>query len=478
MRFVVAAVAFALGCSGGRELAGEEDARDGVVHEGAHPGDGDVDDPITGDAIPGTDGDDDAAAEGDSDAVAADDADADADADAPPPLPGCPDTLAGDGPVALVVRWRHQEPWGWASPGSGGVAVRNGVVVAAQPSSPWVEGSEPWGVWLDAETGTPMPYERDRLLRGMRAVDATVHGDEMEFAGVLPPCGDTPADLEGVRALSDGTVDPSWGASGAGIGLSIAEASSLRIVATNPDDPHSTEHLLLLHGRTADGGWRIEGMSESMAASIDLHDAAEDDGEGFVAVGLYQEYWIPRSDVRILWTTPRALHLTNGLVETVASMALDAPSRFVPVAAIVPTARGSDYLLARRSDDLAAGVGLWIERRRADDLAVVSSHDLRAYETAVDRPEPRELQGRDDAFALAWVAGRRAPDDRESLCLYATPLDTSGAMAGPAVRVDDAALDTVVPPVEHVRMFADHGAYYLLWRREPDLWLARVDAGT
>ena len=139
----LAATTAAAGCGGDTILASSDGTADAASDETPH-GDAPVDGPeIEGDGGFDDDGRDDVGG----------------------PL-SCPGTLPGEGPVHLAVRWRHVVPWAWASPGTAGFGVVDGVILAVQPSSPWVSGSEPFDVWVDAETGEALPYLPGRVLPG------------------------------------------------------------------------------------------------------------------------------------------------------------------------------------------------------------------------------------------------------------------------------------------------------------------------
>ena len=148
---------------------------------------------------------------------------------------------------------------------------------------------------------------------------------------------------------------------------------------------------------------------------------------------------------------------------------------YVPASEAAPGLTGSDWLIAGRSVSTSTGVGMRVERRSLEGLSVVSEHPLSSYEAAVDRPEPRALEVGPGVAVLALVSQRRTSDDSASLCVYLTPLDEDGASSGPAVRVDEGPVSVDGPAVDNVLVLAREGAFFVLWQRAPDMWLARVD---
>jgi hypothetical protein len=200
-----------------------------------------------------------------------------------------------------------------------------------------------------------------------------------------------------------------------------------------------------------------------------LYRGAELAGDPFVAVG--------RTDAaqRWLWTVADELVLTDDAGVELRRAPLGWGAAYVPAAAARGDLVGSDFLIAGRGPATASGTVMRVERRGLEDLSLVSAHELAAYESRVDRPEPRDLAGDNGTLALAWVAGRRAGDEARSLCLYLTPLDEDGAPAGSAVRLDEGPLPVDGMPVENVRVIVREGSFFVLWQRQPDMWLARVD---
>jgi hypothetical protein len=178
---------------------------------------------------------------------------------------------------------------------------------------------------------------------------------------------------------------------------------------------------------------------------------------------------------RCLWTVNDELVLTDGDFVELRRVALNWSAVHVPASPSRPDLADSDFLIAGRSNDATEVVGMRVERRRGTDLEVVSRHYLDAYDALVESPEPRGLVGHAGVFALVWVAQRFPGEPTSFACLYATPLDEDGAPSGPAVRIDDAPAPLDVSSVEHVRVIARDGSFFVLWQRQPDMWLARVD---
>ncbi|MBI5501313.1 MAG: hypothetical protein HY907_13795 [Deltaproteobacteria bacterium] len=380
----------------------------------------------------------------------------------------CPELLDAEGPVRLVVRWRHMEPWAWASPGSAGFEVIDGVLMAAQPSSPWVAGSEPFNVWVDAETGEALPYERDRAVAGASVVAVRSDGGEFEVIGFLPGFGDVPADPQGSSWDPTGRMSGAWGWGVEATGLGIVSAERLRWATSRSA---GTRGFGVIEGLALDGTWGVDGGSVGYrGAVVALYRGPDLPGEAFVA-------WSrTAAGERWLWTVADQLILTDESFAELRRIPLEWDAAFVPAAVVHPDAVGSDFLIAGRSLSFSAGIGMRVERRNPEDLSVLSAHHLESYEGLVEQPEPRDLAG-DVAgnLALAWGAQRRASDSSRALCLYLTPLDEDGAPAGPAVRIDEGPVDVDGTPVENVRLIARDGSFFVLWQRQPDMWLARVD---
>jgi hypothetical protein len=438
----------AVGCGGGQLLAGDQDGDDGTAEDGS------VDVESRDD---GTDAAPDAGAE---DGAVAEDGDVD-----DVPVSRCPEVLAGEGPVRFTVRWRHREPWAWASPGSAGVGVVAGVVFAAQPSSPWVAGSEPFDVRLDAETGEPLASDRRRAVTGARVVVVRSMVDQFEIAAFPPGIGDRPGDPYGVFVQPDGRTGGGWGYAAEPYGYEIVLPSAARIVAGPEGGANGT-----IEGQAIGGAWGVDGGDLWLGDGLfPLYRGPALAGDAFAA------YSLTSAGRRYLWTVDDQLVLTSGGYSEIRRVPLDWGAAYVPASPSRPGATDSDFLIAGRCLALVLGVGMRTEKRRVTDLAMVTAHHLDAYDFLVDWPEPRDLVGDAGLFALAWVAQRLPEDPSKYSCLYATPLDEDGAPTGPAVRVDDAPTPSDEAPVEHVRVVLGDGSFFVLWRREPDMWLARVD---
>ncbi len=450
MRPTIGMLLLALGCGGGSNFEGDQDGRDG----------GDAgDDGGAGDGSP--DGGDDSVEDGRV-PDAADGAGPDADGAVDAPLSGCPAELPGEGPVRFSVRWRHVEPWAWASPGSAGVGVIDGVVFAVQPSSPWVDGSEPFDVWLDAATGEPLPFERRRTVTGARAVAVrTVDDDHFDVAAFAPGVGDTPADPFGAFALPEGTSGGGWSYSAEMYGYGIVLPSAAHLVG----GPESTSGTI--DGRATSREWGVD-AGDLWGGTFPLYRGPELAGDAFGA------FSGTSSGERHLWTVNSQLVLTAAGLSEILRVPLPWGAAYVPASPSRPGVPDSDFLIAGRSDYMMERMGLRVEKRRATDLALLSQHFLDEYDSFVERPEARELAGDAGVFALAWV-GQRLPDESGFACLWATPLDEDGAPTGPAARIDDAPVPLEEAPVEHVRVILRDGSFFVLWRRAPDMWLARVD---
>ena len=449
MRPVIVMLLVVLGCGGGPNLEGDQDGGDGRADEGSPDGeDGFGEDGRVPEA-----GDDGGPADGDA---------GDDDGSTDVPLSSCPAELPGEGPVRFSVRWRHVEPWAWASPGSAGVGVIGGVLFATQPSSPWVAGSEPFDVWLDAETGAPMPWERRRAVTGARVVVVrTVADDHFDVAAFSPGVGDVPADPHGVFVQPDGAEGGGWGYSAEYMGYEIVLPAVGRIVG-GPEGTNGT-----IAGQAIGGTWGVD-AGDLWGDLFPLYRGPEPAGDAFGA------FVRTSAGERYLWTVDDQLVLTTAGFSEIRRVPLGWNAAYVPACASRPGVIDSDFLIAGRSLGLDYGIGMLVERRRATDLTAVSSHHLADYDYLVDRPEPRDLVGDAGVFALAWVA-QRVPDAPGFACLYAMPLDEDGAPAGPALRIDDAPVPVDEAPVEHVRVIVGEGSFFVLWRRAPDMWLARVD---
>jgi len=211
----------------------------------------------------------------------------------------------------------------------------------------------------------------------------------------------------------------------------------------------------------AAGMTRVHRMYEDAAAR----------GEGFVAWGQGD-----RGTDGVVWTQPVRVELRTSADADLAGLDLRARSEFVPVAASPETGPGvHDWLIAGRSETATFGVRMWIEQRAQGDLAPVWGMYL-DLESRVDHPEPRALERVGDQLVLAWAAyrnfGGSAPVPS---CLYLTPLDGTGAPSGTTIRVDPGVGSAHLPGIEHVRVVAGTDGLYLLWRQDPELWVARID---
>jgi hypothetical protein len=446
MQRAIGLLLVAVGCVGGQHLVGDQDGTDGAVE-------GDSADAESGDE--GTEGTLDARVEDGT--IIEDGADA-------APASRCPEVLAGEGPVRLAVRWRQVAPWAWASPGSAAFGVLGAVLLAVQPSSPWIVGSEPFNVWLDAETGELLPYERDRAVEGSRAMVMRDDGVQFDVGAFPPGYGTVASDLEGAVWEPDGrSLGCCWSRGAESLGLEILLADSARLVVGDGGPAGTVE------GEAVGGGWGVDAGSLWDGPLFPLYRGTELPGDPFVALGRTS------AAVRRLWTAGDELVLTDEGGVELRRVRLGWGAAYVPVSVSRDDVAGSDFLVAGRNSSAPSGAVMRVERRGMEDLAVISAHEFGAYEALVDRPEPRDMAGKGGMLALAWVAERLAGDDSRSLCLYLTPLDEDGALAGPAVRLDEGPVPADGVAVENVRLIVREGSFFVLWQRQPDMWLARVD---
>jgi hypothetical protein len=444
-----------LGCFGGVRLAGvDEDAPDGAT-------------------------DDSRADEGtaEDDAVEPEDA---APEDALPPGPeGCPATIAAPEGPAPVVRWVRRVESVWVDPGSAGLAAAQNTVVVGLPTGSWSGDGVPQPFrFFDGATGAELadPTEGEHhdwfawcwAVAGTR-IDRFVHFACLRWAG-------------GVPVVEGATFDPRDGESGGGgwlfatLGVDLRGVLDLRSAPAGSIPGPSLQAFDVVRGTAPSGApltfaW-LEG--ETALPGWDLGEGAPGEPlRAWSAPGGWLSYEM-RDDLEIAVSTPTTLHLRTLAGREVAAVELRARSAWVPLVATDPAAGRSDFLLAGRSDEPAAGVGVWTELRRAGDLAPLAAADLGALDGSVVRPEPRDLTGADGRFHLVWATPGRRTAGAGDACLYVTPLDASGARAGGAVRINDPVpLDG--PPLEQLRTAHDAGSTYLLWRRGTDLWVARVD---
>ena len=122
---------------------------------------------------------------------------------------------------------------------------------------------------------------------------------------------------------------------------------------------------------------------------------------------------------------------------------------------------------------------MWIEARNNMDLGFHSGAYLDHLESLVRRPEPRALERVGEQLVLAWAAQRSlGGGEPVASCLYLTPLDASGEPNGGTLRVDPGIGEAHLPGIEHVRLVVGPDGIFLLWRQDPELWVARVDGSS
>jgi hypothetical protein len=388
----------------------------------------------------------------------------DAEADLPEAaVEQCPDSLPTEGLVRLPLRWRRLASSGWTAPGSAALAVVDGVVLAAVPRAPTTPGAAPLLLRLAGDSGTPLldgPAELADLgaataVAAARSVDGAA--PFVAGAGLAPDTG-----LVVIRAArlesSGATHDPLAGETG----LEATETADLRAAA-------DAERLFVVHEGAGPAGWALDavtiGRESGALDSWRLYDADADSGEGFVAVD-------PTAGT-VLWTQPEALDLRTSSGSNLARQELRPASPFVPAAMMVGLDLTTRYVLAGRSAREGRD-GVWIDLRATRTLAEAGSADLPELEPLVDRPEPRALEPAGARLVLAWAARRTFGTDAVPSCLYLTPLDAGGAPTGTTMRVDPGDAEARPAGIEHVRVVVDGESIYVLWRQDPDLWLARL----
>jgi hypothetical protein len=397
--------------------------------------------------------------------------------DVPVAPEGCPALLPGAGDVELVLAWRREIPGVWSDPGSAGLAVaRDTVAVGVPTGSSTALPPQPFH-FFTAEGAEPLPGpsggEYDDWFAWCWSVAGTRVGDLAHFVG-LRWAG-------GVPVVEAATFDPLDGtAGGAGWlftehGPGLRSVLDLRSVPASFSPGTALQAFNVVRGEQLSGGALTFGWLEGEPgmAGWDLAHDSTPSSSAWAAPGGWLDFEI-RDDLEVAYTTSTELRLRTLVGRDLVAIPLRSPSTFTPLVAVAPAAGGSDFLVAGRSDDPAAGRGMWTERRAAGSLALLASANLGDLDERIARPEPRDLAGEASRFALAWVSPGRAGPDAPSACLYLTPLDDDGAPIGAALRIDDATA-AASTPVEHVRLTWYEGAAYLLWRRAPDLWIARVD---
>jgi hypothetical protein len=443
-----------LGCEGGLRLADDEHGEASLAEDGERlPDDGG----------------------GLDDGTAMDDAAPPMDVPVAPE--GCPAFLPDTRDVELVLGWRREIPGVWGDPGSAGLAVARGTVVVGVPTG-GATGFPPQPFhFFTADGAEPLPgpsgSEYDDWFAWCWSVAGTRVGDFAHFVG-LRWAG-------GVPVVEAATFDPLDGtAGGAGwlfteSGPGLRSVLDLRSVPASLSPGTALQAFDIVRGEDAAGGTLTFGWLEGEPgmAGWDLARDSAPSSPAWAAPGGWLDFEI-RDDLEVAYTTTTELGLRTIVGRDLVAIRLRSPSSFTPLVAVDPAAGGSDFLVAGRSDDSAAGRGIWTERRAAGSLELLASANLGDLDEHIARPEPRDLAGEANRFALAWVSPGRAGPDAPPACLYLTPLDDDGAPVGAALRVDDAEADAHAP-VEHVRLTWYDGAAYLLWRRAPDLWIARVD---
>jgi hypothetical protein len=417
------------------------------------------------------DGDAEADLPAEAEAEAGADADADGDGDADVLVEECPASLPTDGPVRLNLRWRRLAATDWTDDGSAALGEASNVILAAfpRPSSPT---GEPRLVRLAADSGEPLldgpplipeyAFGTALALDGQQLVGAVDMSEptmdlnllfaRLESSGTISGEVVTrPIVLDGVPVIDlRARTDASW------IYLTTKGYNGAGWVLDATTFPHSM--------RFAETRRLYEGSGESGAAFVAWDDG--DDGDGVADT--------------VAWTDPDGVELFTADGTSLAAWTLPTRSPFLAVAAgPAPGPSSRPYVFAGRSDDASVGIRMWIEVRRSSDLAFVSGTYLEHLESLVRRPEPRALARVGEQLVLAWAAERTfGGSEPVASCLYLTPLAASGAPAGGTMRVDPGVADAHLPGIEHVRLVVGPDGIYLLWRQDPELWVARVDSSS
>ena len=393
------------------------------------------------------------------------------DADADVVVEECPASLPTDGPVRLNLRWRRLAATDWTDPGSAALTVSSSVVLAAfpRPASP---GGEPRLVRLSADSGEPLLDGPPLILEYASATALALDGQL--FVGVVAmPDGPPNLGLRRARLESSGTISGEVATrgivlSGATVVVDLrarADASWLYVATRGSRGAAWMLNAVTLpHSMSAEDAWLLyEDPSEPGAAFVAWEEGDEGDGVADT----------------VAWTQPDGVEVRTATGTNLAAWTLPARSKFVPIAAVPVGEDNEPYMFAGRSDDAAVGIRMWIEVRRAFDLAFVSGTYLEHLESLVRRPEPRALERVGSQLLLAWAAERSlGGGEAVASCLYLTPLDASGAPAGGTMRIDPGTAEAHLPGIEHVRLVVGPDGIYLLWRQDPELWVARVDSSS
>jgi hypothetical protein len=465
-RIVLALMVASAGCYSSYQVSadGDWEVRDHVEAPDARDDAGGHDD---ADGRDDADGD----AEADLSAEAEAEADADADGDAEVFVEECPDSLPTDGPVRLNLRWRRLAATDWTDDGSAALGEASNVILAAfpRPSSPT---GEPRLVRLAADSGEPL-LDGPPLIPEYAAATALALTDQLLVGAVAMPDGPPNLGLRRARLESSGTISGDVATrgivlSGATVVVDLrARADASWLYAATRGSRGAAWMLnavTLPHSMSAEDAWPLyEDPSEPGAAFVAWEEGDEGDGVADT----------------VAWTQPDGVEVRTATGTNLAAWTLPARSKFVPIAAVPVGEDNEPYMIAGRSDDAAVGIRMWVEVRRSSDLGFVSGTYLEHLESLVRRPEPRALERVGSQLVLAWAAERSLGDGEPvASCLYVTPLDATGAPAGGTMRIDPGVADAHLPGIEHVRLVVGPDGIYLLWRQDPELWVARVDSSS